>query len=111
MNDALQFPSPSIEMTTNETTPQAENQPRSPNAEELRQLADYLLSLGAYEPDDATAIARCAFVAVYDTYCTDCPGYCGKLMSVVWGGAPSFFDVFVWEDGKMLRSGSDYDES
>jgi len=31
-------------------------------------------------------------------------------MSVVWDGAPSFFDVFTWEDGVMVRSGRDYDD-
>jgi len=25
-------------------------------------------------------------------------------------GAPSFFDVFTWEQGEMVRSGREYDE-
>src|SRR5947209_4610194 len=93
-----------------EQTSSARNQPRAPNAEELRQLAGYLLSLGAYEAEDAKGVAECAYAAVYDRYCTDCPGYAGKVMSVVWSGSPSFFDVFTWEDGKLERSGRDYDE-
>ena len=50
------------------------------------------------------------YVAVYDHYCTGCTGYYGKLMSVVWDGSPSFFDVFTWKDGKLERSGRDYDQ-
>src|SRR5438552_3261007 len=84
--------------------------PRSPTPDELRQLADYLLSLGAYESDDALGVACSTYVAVYDHYCTGCTGYYGKLMSVVWDGSPSFFDVFTWKDGKLERSGRDYDQ-
>ncbi len=88
----------------------AEQTPRTPKADELRQLAEYLLSLGAYEEDTAVLTAANAFVAVYDEYCTGSPGYYGKLMSVVWDGSPSTFDVFIWQDGKMERVASDYEE-
>lgn len=93
----------------NETSPAA-TQPRPPNEEELQQLADWLLGQGFIEQEDAIGTARSAYVAVYDAYCTGCPGYVGKLMSVVWDGAPSFFDVFIWNNGKMERSGRDYDQ-
>lgn len=91
----------------NETSP-ATNQPRSPNADELRQLADWLQSHG--HDEYAAEIATYAYVAVYDHYTTDSPGYAGKLMSVVWSGSPTFFDVFTWEDGKIERGDRDYDE-
>jgi hypothetical protein len=83
--------------------------PRTPTPDELQQLADCLVSIG-YDPNDAISIAGCAYVAVYDDYCTGGPGYFGKLMSVVWDAAPSFFDVFTWKNWKMERSGRDYDE-
>ncbi|HYH66195.1 MAG TPA: hypothetical protein VD866_15995 [Urbifossiella sp.] len=54
-------------------------------------------------------MADSAYTAVYDRYSTGGPGYAGKLMSVVWDGAPSFSDVFTWEDGTMVRSPRDYD--
>jgi hypothetical protein len=75
--------------------------PRRPNAGELQQLAAWLQSLGAYDEATATVTAENAYIAVYDEYCTGCPGYFGKLMSVVWDGSPSTYDVFIWSDDKM----------
>ena len=77
--------------------------PRNPNSDELKQLANWLQSLGAYDEEGATMTAENAYAAVYDTYCTGCPGYVGKLMSVVWDGSPSTYDVFIWTDGKMIQ--------
>jgi hypothetical protein len=74
---------------------------RRPNACELQQLANWLQSLGAYDEATATMTAENAYIAVYDEYCTGCPGYFGKLMSVVWDGSPSTYDVFIWSDDKM----------
>jgi hypothetical protein len=85
-------------MATEATTTQA---PRTPNAEELQQLAGWLAGQG-YDLDDATGIASAAYVAVYDYYMTGGPGYVGKLMSVVWDGSPSTFDVFTWQGGEMI---------
>src|SRR5262249_8284405 len=93
-----------------ENTPPAPNQPRPPNRDELAQLADWLLTVGFVNREDAELTATAAFVAVYDDYCTGGPGYCGQVMSVVWDGGPTFFDVFACERGKMVRSGRDYDE-
>lgn len=47
---------------------------------------------------------------MYDDYCTGGPGYAGKLLSVVWDGGPSFFDVFTWQGGQMERTGREFDE-
>lgn len=92
----------------NETSP-AKNRVRVPTPGELAELATWLQSTG-HDPDVAKGTAECASIAVFDDYCTDCPGYSGKLMSVVWSGSPTFFDVFTWEDGKLERSGRDYDQ-
>lgn len=83
--------------------------PRSANPSEIKQLAEWLLAQG-YDRDDATLTARAAYVAVYDDYVTGCPGYCGKLMSVVWDGSPDCFDVFTWDAGKMVQMERDYNE-
>src|ERR1043165_9426305 len=90
-------------------TSSALNKPRSPNDSELEQLANWLRTQG-HEETDAFWISRSAYIAVYDDYITGCPGYAGKVMSVVWDGGPSFFDVFAWHDGKIERSGREYDE-
>lgn len=95
-------------MATDNPTPTASNLPRPPNPDELGQLADWLRGQG-HDRKDAPGVAASAYAAVYDHYSTGGPGYAGKLMSVVWDGAPSFFDVFTWEGGTMVRSGRDYD--
>jgi hypothetical protein len=93
-----------------EKTSPAPNPVRPPTSDERRQLADWLLGTGAYGPQDARMTADAAYVAVFESYVTGGPGYAGKVMSVVWDGAPSTFDVFTWQDGKMERSGREYDE-
>jgi hypothetical protein len=95
---------------THATSPGVPNPVRPPNADERKQLADWLLSTGAYDPEDARLIVEAAYVAVFDSYCTGGPGYVGKVISVVWDGAPSMFDVFVWQNGTMERSGREYDQ-
>lgn len=40
--------------------------PRTPTPGERRQLADYLLSTGAYDAENALGIANGASVSVYD---------------------------------------------
>ncbi|MEK6262939.1 MAG: hypothetical protein AABP62_30435 [Planctomycetota bacterium] len=84
--------------------------PRSPNSSEIKQLASWLQKQG-YDANDAALTARAAYVAVYDNYVTCCPGYCGKLISVVWDGSPDCFDVFTWCEGKMLREDRDDNDS
>lgn len=74
--------------------------PRPPNTGELAELGRWLSGQG-YEPDEARLTAQSAYVAVYDKYISGSPGFVGKLMSVVWDGGPSIFDVFIWEDGAM----------
>jgi hypothetical protein len=85
-----------------------ETHPRSPDTDELRQLTDWLRAQG-HESETAAELVRCASVAVFDNYISGCPGYAGKVISVVWDGGPSFFDVFIWEKGKLLRSDRDSD--
>lgn len=91
----------------NETSPA--QRPRGPTATELAELAAWLQDAG-HEADIATSLAETAYAAVFDDYCTDCPGYRGKVMSVVWSGSPTFFDVFTWKDGKLERNGRDHDQ-
>lgn len=79
--------------------------PRKPNAKERRQLLDWLADQRK-EPsileNEEEEIAGCA-IAVFDGYITDGPGYCGKIMTVVWSGAPSIFNVFTFntDTGKL----------
>jgi hypothetical protein len=70
------------------------------NELELTELSAWLLSKG-YEQDDAQSIAHNAYVSVFDNYVTGGPGYVGKVMSVIWDGSPTTFNVFTWPRGKM----------
>ena len=69
---------------------------RSPTADEIQELKDLLCPTGV---DELTI--DCAYIAVFENYVTDSPGFAGKLMSVVWGGSPSTYDVYIWDDGKL----------
>jgi hypothetical protein len=82
----------------------AEYFPRPPVRGELHELSEWLVQQGCYR-DDADMIARNAYVAVYDHFATGCPGYIGKLMSVVWDGLSH--DAFISRDGSIQQL---YDE-
>ena len=86
------------------------NCPRCPRPVEIEELATWLCDQG-HDEDQALSIAQYSYTAVFDSYMSDCPGYAGKVMSVVWTGSPSIFDVFVWEHGKIRREGREYDEN
>jgi hypothetical protein len=74
--------------------------PRAPTDHELKELTDWELGLGL-DQETAKEFVQCAYVAVFDHYQSDGPGYVGKVMMVIWSGMPSVFNVFVWHDGKM----------
>lgn len=78
---------------------------RLPTEAELTELQTLIESEGS-EP----AFVLDAYIAVYDRYITGSPGYIGKLMTVVWDAGPSFYDVFVWQDGKIERCGREFDD-
>lgn len=85
------------------TSRPAEYTPRAPSENEIAELSTWLMELenGGYDGEAAVMTARNAYIAVFDHYQTGGPGYCGKLMSVIWDGAPSVFNTFIWRDGKM----------
>jgi hypothetical protein len=70
--------------------------PRKPNQQELEQLTEWYRKQFSHEGSDM-AIAT-AHIAVFDKYKTFYPGFVGKLMVVVWGIAPSAYQVFFWEN-------------
>ena len=67
---------------------------RNPNDHELLQLEQALIESG-HDKKTAKELARGAMVAICDNYVTDCPGYAGKVISVVWSGDPTISDVFT----------------
>ena len=100
------FPLPPYKMTTNET-PLAEYAPRGPTEKERKELRQWIKKTGiCAEPDDWS---ETSWITVFDRYCTDCPGYSGKVMIVLWGGGPDCITVFTWKDGTIRHDSSHAD--
>jgi hypothetical protein len=74
--------------------------PRVPTKEEKLELVEYLLSHG-YKNDESERMniegfVESASIAVFDHYITSSPGYSGKLMVVVYEGAPEMTETYTW---------------
>ncbi len=80
----------------------AEYTPRAPTGHELNELTEWELTMGL-DKETAEGLVQSAYVAVFDEYQSDGPVYAGKIMTVVWSGMPSVFNVFVWHEGKMVE--------
>ena len=84
------------------TSPADEFTPRPPNVAEKRELLAWLKE--QYGGEDQTDLVQRSRIAVFDDYVTDCPGYGGKVMYVIWPASPSMCSVFLWPDEKMEHS-------
>ena len=67
--------------------------PRKPTEKELTELKEYLKSV---------IDLSCYYYAVFDNYCSDVPGYRGKIMVAVYG-LPEYYEVYIWRDGKIQK--------
>jgi hypothetical protein len=83
--------------------------PRKPTREEAHQLAGYVHhKCGCTEtPEEAELWTKETCIAVFDDYVSDCPGYAGKLMMVVWGAGPRSYQVYIWRYGKLTHVNQD----
>jgi hypothetical protein len=73
---------------------------RIPTIEEKIELVEYLLKFD-YKNDENERLNIAGFVegasiAVFDNYITSSPGYSGKLMVVVYQGAPEMTETYTW---------------
>jgi len=73
---------------------------RIPTKEEKIELVEYLLSHD-YNNDENERVniegfVESAAIAVFDHYITNSPGYSGKLMVVVYDGAPEMSETYTW---------------
>ena len=89
-------------------------EPRKPNMHELNQLREYLfIEIGCWHNETDEDIANVdgllerAGIAVFDNYMPDCPGYVGKVVMVVWPGAPEMYEVFIIENEDLVRLNQD----
>ena len=89
-------------------------EPRKPNENELNQLREYLaVEMGCWhnetdeETENINGLLENAAIAVFDDYITDCPGYVGKVIMVVWPGAPEMYEVFIVENEEFVHLDQD----
>ena len=81
---------------------------RAPTDDELKLLHDYVadqyLHPGLYD-EEIWGFIHSAGIAVIEKYITDCPGYGGRVMVVVWPAGPGTHEVFTFkEDGSFEKN-------
>jgi hypothetical protein len=73
--------------------------PRLPNLAEEAMLAKAVADaggMGGYSLEEARELVCNSWVAVFDDYMPDGPGYCGKVAVVVWPGGVDLVETFVF---------------
>jgi hypothetical protein len=81
---------------------------RIPTKEEKNELVEYILTHGLKsdqgERENIEGFVESASIAVFDHYITSSPGYSGKLMVVVYQGAPEMTETYTWvkENGSNI---------
>jgi len=58
--------------------------------------------VGAESQEARDWVAK-ASIVVFDDYVTECPGYTGKVMLVVWAPGPSLYEAFVFLKGQITH--------
>lgn len=80
--------------------------PRAATAKEREKLIAFFMEREGVDRD-ATCVEG-AYIAVFARYISDCPGFAGKVYSIVWPGGPELFDVVTeGPDGSLLLSPRD----
>jgi hypothetical protein len=71
---------------------------RIPTELEKKELIDYLVEVGQIDPPepDEDLFNGTIYAAIFDNYITDGPEYSGRVMVVVWSGAPEFTETYIW---------------
>ena len=80
------------------------NKIRMPTEKELAELENYL-TIDMIDITDAKSIEeniKRAYVGIIDNYVSDCPGYTGKLLFVVWN-SPDVHETFGWDDKGIFK--------
>ena len=73
---------------------------RIPTREEKIELIEFLLrhdfQNDENERQNIEGFVENASIAVFDSYTTSSPGYSGKLMVIVYDGAPEMTETYTW---------------
>jgi hypothetical protein len=77
---------------------------RIPTKEEKIEVVEYILTHDLRndenERENIEGFVESAAIAVFDHYITSSPGYSGKLMVVVYEGAPEMTETYTWVKDK-----------
>jgi len=85
---------------------------RNPTREEKIELVEYILKHDLKndksERENIEGFVEGAAIAIFDNYTTSSPGYSGKLMVVVYEGAPEMTETYTWDKGNESNSAKLY---
>ena len=76
--------------------------PRKPTEDEKNDLRAWEVEMMGGD-EECLSCLDCVHIAVFDHYCSDGPGYQGRVMVVVWPGGETYFNVYAWYDGEFTR--------
>ena len=50
------------------------------------------------------------YIAVFDNYITGSPGYCGRVLYLIWDGGVEQIDVFIFRDRQLIHVGKHHED-
>lgn len=83
--------------------------PRTPTKNEISEIAAYCSIAYAETHENCEDALEHSAIAVFDEYITGCPGFSGKVALVMFDLAPSQYQAFKWQDGKVMAIEQDKD--
>lgn len=82
--------------------------PRIPTQKEAEELTRFLCTCYGTDEDEELGILERTYIAVFDNYITDGPGFLGKVFCLVYPGSPEFYEVVTKsESGEMKKREKD----
>jgi len=86
--------------------------PRKPTETEKSDLAYWVaerMDSPATDEDleQAQGFVYNAYIAVFDNFVSECPGFFGKVMIVIWAPGPSMYEAFIWRNDKLVKLDQD----
>lgn len=83
-------------------------EPRKPTEGEFTSILEYLGHTEKLERAEHRQLLKRAYIAVFDRYMPDSPGYTGKVIIIVWPGDVSLYELLtVTKDGLFLHEDQD----
>jgi hypothetical protein len=83
-------------------------EPRKPTEEEITSILEYLGHVDKLERVEHRNIIKRAYIAVFDNYMPDTPGWTGKAIAILWPGDVSLYEVLtVDNDGHFVHEVQD----